>query len=548
MSPYLTIRGRWLLISGTIFLFAGALLSDPLILLLGQVQIALLAVAFMLLVPGAIALDRRRVRFEIDRDASGLASDTHMAGQPVRYAVRLINESQTTLYSVSATPFGAEGLTMSSVEEAPMLSARASLLKHFEIMAQLSGRLTLHGFDVCICDPLGLIETKDYLPCTYPLEFYPRFVRHRRRVGQDSRAVARREGGRHPVSTMGLGTDVRELREHLPGDPLRHIAWKATVRRGKLMSKNYEHETAQSVYLLLDVSSSMRGGQRPGQKLERALEATMTIADQILRNRDSVGLITFDEKLYGHITPSSSPHQARRMLKHLIGLQSIVDADLTELDDDEVEALLVDYLLIQDRLDFRKGDEVDEVTGINAKLLRRWISSVLSKTKEQLHSDALSEGVTTARQSRPRQFAQLRGLRLPYRVEARLGMKERGLVESIEQIVGAGQGKHTIVVVTDLCGVMNLDLLTKGIRLATIKGHKLKFLILFTPEFYDPTLYENTQKYNVLRDLFTSAEREERDRIVQRLRSLKVEVEWLHAQPPRSPSRALEAADEDALM
>lgn len=534
------------MLSGTIFLFAGALLSEPIILLLGQVQVALLAIAFMLLVPGAIALDRRRVRVEIDADASGLASDTHLVGQPVRYVVKLINESRVNLYAVSAKPFGAEGLALTSVQEAPMLSARTALRKSFEVIAQMSGRLGIHGFDVCICDPLGLIETKDYLPCTYPMEFYPRFVRQRRKMGYDSRAIARREGGRHAVSAMGLGTDVRELRDHLPGDPLRHIAWKATVRRGKLMSKNYEHETALSVYLLLDISSSMRGGQRPGQKLERAMELSMSIADQVLRNRDSVGMITFDEKLYGHIAPSSSPQQVRRLLQHLIGLQSIVDADLTELDDDEVEALVVDYLLIQDRLDFRKGDDVDELSGINSKLLRRWVNSVIAQTRDKYQSPSLVEGISQPRASRLRQFAQLRGLRLPYRVEARLGMKERGLVESIEQIVRSNRGKHMIVVITDLCGIMNLDLLTRGVRLATLKGHRLKFMVPFTPSFYDPLEHASASKYQVLRDLFTSAEREERERIIQRLRSLNVEVEWVRSTTPGLPS--LQEVEADRLL
>ena len=66
----------------------------------------------------------------------------------------------------------------------------------------------------------------------------------------------------------------------------------------------------------------------------------------------------------------------RRLLHHLVGLNSIVDPDLTEFDEDEAEALVADYLLVQERLDFRKGDGVDEVSGVNRKLLQRWLASV----------------------------------------------------------------------------------------------------------------------------------------------------------------------------
>ena len=110
-----------------------------------------------------------------------------------------------------------------------------------------------------------------------------------------------------------------------------------------------------SVYMLLDISCSMRGGQNPGQKMEHGIEAISSMTERLLRRRDSVGLMTFDEKLYGHIPPSSSPQQERRIIHHLVGLHSIVDPDLTEFDEGEVESLVADYLLIQDRLDFHKG-------------------------------------------------------------------------------------------------------------------------------------------------------------------------------------------------
>ena len=146
----------------------------------------------------------------------------------------------------------------------------------------------MHGFDVRVRDPIGLLETRDYLPCTHPFEVYPRRIARRRPVGHAG-GLARREGGRHPVEQLGVGTDVRELREHQPGDPLRHIAWKATVRRGKLVSKNFEHETSMSVCLMLDVSCSMRGGQHPGQKLEHGIETAVAMADGLSRTATRSG-------------------------------------------------------------------------------------------------------------------------------------------------------------------------------------------------------------------------------------------------------------------
>lgn len=513
--------------SGAIFLFLGAIVSNPLILFLGQVQVAVLAVAFMLLVPAAIALDRRRVRFEVLDDEED-DMEAHMVDTDVRARVRIINASSTSLYTMVATPFGAEQLEMTEIDDVQLLPGASSLVKEFTARAKRCGRWVMHGFDVSITDPLGLIETRDYLPCQYSMEFYPKIAPPRRRRRGAANALARREGGRHPVQRLGMGTDIRELREHQPGDPLRHIAWKATVRRGKLISKNFEHETALSVYALLDISSSMRGGQRPGEKLERGIHLVASLADATLRNRDALGLMTFDEKLYGHVPSGSAPHHLRRVLHHLVGLNSVVDADLTEFDEHEIEALLADYLLIQERLDFKKGDEVSEASGVNSKLLRRWLTSVLPENVEKWRTPALNEGLFERKTSRLRRFAQLRGVQVPYRIEARLGMKERGLVEALEHLMAHTKGRHAVVVISDLCGIMNLELLTRGVRLVQTRGSTLRFVVPFTPAFYDEALLSSgyDKKYKVLKELFSSAERQERMRIVDTLRALGVQVEF----------------------
>ena len=81
-----------------------------------------------------------------------------------------------------------------------------------------------------------------------------------------------------------------------------------------------------------------------------------------------------------------------------------------------------------------------------------------------------------------------------------------------------------IVVISDLCDIMNIDLLARGIKLCLIKGHRLRFVVPFTPAFY---AHEgaHTEKYDVLKRLFTSAEKEERLAIIDRLRAMGVEVE-----------------------
>ena len=541
MNPYLTHRGRWVLLSGAVFLLAGAALSNPLILVLGQVQIALLAVAFMLLVPGALALDRRRIECEVveEDDAQQNTAEKQvtgmLAGEHTEARLRVRNHAPLGLYGVRFRPFGAPELELEAPRGFYDIPGQRSVELGFGLQAARAGRWTLHGLDVEIADPLGLIETRDYLPCTHHYEFYPRVIRIPRTSALPRGGAAEdAPGGRHLLRRLGMGTDVVELREHQPGDPLRNIAWKATARQRKLIDKNFEQEVARSVYILLDISSSMRGGQQPGQKLDFAVAQTVLLAQSVLRDRDSVGLMTFDEKLYGHVPAGSSPAHLRRMLHHLVGLHTIVDPDLTEFDDSEVERSVVDYLLVQERLDFRKGKHVDQVTGINGRLLQQWLRGVGPANERRYDSETLDEGVVAEEGNLVRRFAQLRGVNIPYRVEARLGMKERGLVEALEALARLRGGRRIVVIISDLCGIMNMELLSRGVRLAQIKGHQLKVLMPFTPAFYDRG-EELGPKYAILKELFTSAEREERARVVQQLRALGVEVELMAPLSARRP-------------
>lgn len=522
MNPSLTERGRWVLLCGVLFLMVGAVLSQPLMLYLGQLQIALLALSFLLVVPGALALDRRRVRLVWAGPGEEGAPLVMVAGEGVEASLRLVNMGALPLHALDARPYMADGLTGEAIKPVSLLGARREVRRTWQLKAERSGRWMLHGFDVWVQDPLGMVQTHDYLPCMQAVEVYPRAVRRMRALPEGAGAP-QAAAGAHTSPMPGVGTHLRELREYEPGDPLRHIAWKASVRRGKLVTRSFDQESAQSVYILLDISSSMRGGRPVGHKLEHALELVTSLAQDVLRRRDAVGLMTFDEKLYGHITPSSAPSQLSRLVRHLVSLQSVIDPELTELDDDELEAMLVEYLLIQERLDFRKGDEVEQATGINHKLLSRWIHSVYPETRARWHSDTLREGVVTTQSSRTRRFAQLRGLRVPYRSEARLGMKERGLAEALERLCQA-PGRHTIVIISDLCSIMNLDLLTRAVKLARLRGHSLRCVMPFTPAFFEEAA-DASDKARVLRELFTSAEREERMRIVQRLRALGVAVE-----------------------
>ena len=56
----------------------------------------------------------------------------------------------------------------------------------------------------------------------------------------------------------GLGREFESLREYQSGDELRNIAWPATARRGKLITREFTTERSQQVWIVLDAGRLSR--------------------------------------------------------------------------------------------------------------------------------------------------------------------------------------------------------------------------------------------------------------------------------------------------
>lgn len=537
LNANLTRSGVWLFAAAMIATATGVASGEIFVVLFGAALVLAVAVAYGLAIPGALVLDRRFVEARVQEASSAAAGghSGHVVGDEVEASFVLDNSGSVPLFGLDLGPYGPAELTFEGDLAVGGIPAGRSVSTHLEVRAERSGRWMLQGFDVSVTDPFGLVEARDYIPCNFAFEFYPNVGRlarsaRDRRVEQQPRK--RREGRKR--ATLTSGTEVRELREYESGDPLRHIAWKASARLRKLISRDFENEIATATTVLLDISGSMRGGAWKGQKLEHAVELTAGLADELIGQRNRVGVISFDEKVYGYVPPGASRKHYHRILHHLLGLSSIVDPELTELDDAELRELLVDYLLVQERLDFRKGNADGAVNG---SLLRRWVRSRLEEERELYHSPALREGVVTDDQSPIREFVQLRGLPVPYRVESRLGPKGRGMAEAFERVAREAKQSRQIVAVSDLCGVSNFEVLDRALALVRREGHRVRFVVPFTPAYYFERR-EPSEKRDILLELFTVSEREERLRGVRFLEKRGVDVQFVGSNR-RSDGRAV---------
>jgi uncharacterized protein (DUF58 family) len=547
MSPYLTAAGRALLVSAILFVVAGTVGKQWALIALGAVQVGVLALAYYGLLRATLALERRLLAVEVEPPDPSRERPL-LVGAPAALHLRITNRAGARLRRLRLHPHLSAGLQLTQSVPSPLeLPPYSQLECKLEVSTQETGRWMLHGFRVVVEDALGLLAVGEYVGAPTPLKFAPEVGVVRGRGG--ARALVRgldREGV-HRVRHRGAGMELREMREHQPGDPFRSIEWKATARAGRLMVKEVESEFVHNTYLCLDISSTMRGGRSgdPSQvatKLEHALRLTLGLAHLRQAAGDRVGLITFDEKVHGHLRPQEGKRQLGLMTQHLIGLRHVIDEDLTEYGEHEVAELLARYLMIQERLDFRRQSPRKVIKGVgqgldywsfsrdliepeqgayDLELLEQWVRAALPDEEARHHDPCLDTGVLHYAQSSPlRRFCHLRGLDVPYRVEARLGQKERGLAQCLEEILAHARGVHSVVIISDLCGIMNMELITRSLRAVKARHHKLSFLSPFTPDYAT----QASGRAALLHELFALAETDDRAGVVRAVQAMGIPV------------------------
>jgi uncharacterized protein (DUF58 family) len=128
----------------------------------------------------------------------------------------------------------------------------------------------------------------------------------------------------------GDGTDFRQLRDFRVGDSLRQIDWRATARFNRPISREYQEERDQQVIFLLDCGRRMRAKDGDISHFDHALNALVLSAFVVLRQGDSVGLLSFAGQ--PRWVP---PFKGRLQVGHL--LDQIYDLDSTLATSDYLE-------------------------------------------------------------------------------------------------------------------------------------------------------------------------------------------------------------------
>ena len=125
--------------------------------------------------------------------------------------------------------------------------------------------------------------------------------------------------GLHRSPRKGFSVEFADYRPYQPGDDLRYVDWKIAARADRWVVKQYVEETNLRATLVLDVSRSMEWKGAVGRLTKRvyAEQLAAAMALLLLRQRDAVGLIRFDNVVRSNVRPSARTTQWRRLVAAL---------------------------------------------------------------------------------------------------------------------------------------------------------------------------------------------------------------------------------------
>ncbi len=163
------------------------------------------------------------------------------------------------------------------------------------------GNFSLERIYLGAPSPWGFWEHRRAARVEGVLRAYPNVQQERKTLA--ALFLDRSAFGVHARRQVGKGREFEHLREYMPGDSFEDIHWKATARRGSPVTKMYQVERTQEVYVVIDssrLSAATPGGEVGSSHmihLERFINAALVLGLVAEKQGDLFGLITFDRRV-----------------------------------------------------------------------------------------------------------------------------------------------------------------------------------------------------------------------------------------------------------
>ena len=196
------------------------------------------------------------------------------------------------------------------------------------------------------------------------------------------------EAGLVTERRRGCGSDFESLREYVKGDEFRRIDWKASARKNKLITREFQSEVNQSVLVVLDCSRSMGAVVDHLTLLDHAVNSALILGYQVMKKGDRIGLLAFSDRPHIFLPPGRGKAHFYSFTRHLYAIA----ANRVEPDYETVlRAISASRLrrsLLMVITDLTSGEAVNKMLAAVPMVSRKHLTAVISVLDPKLQDIA----------------------------------------------------------------------------------------------------------------------------------------------------------------
>lgn len=183
----------------------------------------------------------------------------------------------------------------------------------YRVVPSRRGAHAIGAHHVRYPSPFGFWIRQITIPAELPVKVYPdvQAVRAYELLARQDRDPAAQRSSRR----RGGESEFERLREYRRGDEFRSIDWKATARRQKLISREYQLESNQNLLFVLDAGRLMTARSLGLSLFDHALNATLMLSHIAARGGDRVGLLAFADEVKSYAPPARGAGAARQIIQ-----------------------------------------------------------------------------------------------------------------------------------------------------------------------------------------------------------------------------------------
>jgi uncharacterized protein (DUF58 family) len=258
----------------------------------------------LLLALATLARPARRPAYALTHEIS---QDRIFEGESVTVTVTLTAQSALALVEL-LEPLPAGTDLASGRNRAAFTLRRGQTVRwSYEIRCALRGLRELGTVVVRVRERWGLstweqrhVERKavHVYPRIAPLRSLPRPLHTQTSIGD------------YVSPALGEGIEPGDIRQFAPGDRLKQINWRASLRQGALYVTQHHRERNADVVLMLDTLAEV--GRAPDTTLDLGVRAAASLATAYLARKDRVGLINYGGLIHW-VRPGSGRIQYERL-------------------------------------------------------------------------------------------------------------------------------------------------------------------------------------------------------------------------------------------